>query len=291
MIDLIYTEPASPFYRDKDIRDAYVEDDGSGLPLLRFHSLDALPGIDAAFTTRYGGVSTGTLSALNLGFDRGDAPENVLMNYRRVMRRFGGVLDNVVMTQQVHKMNLVKASRELTIGETLTIRVRETDGLYTDEPALILSATFADCVPVFLADRNGRCISLVHSGWKGTVGRIAERGAAAMGTMGCPPEDIIAVIGPCISGDHYEFGTAETEVFRTVFKEGACSDIIKRIDDAHSLVDLPAAIWHTLVSAGVRPDHIHFSGLCTVENSAHLFSHRATGGRRGNMNAFLRIRA
>ena len=155
MIDLIYSEPVSSFYRDKDIRDAYVEDDGSGLPLLRFHSLDALPGIDAAFTTRYGGVSTGYLSELNLGLDRGDAPENVLMNYRRVMRRFGGALDEVVMTQQVHKLNLQKASRELALGETLTLKVRETDGLYTDEPGLILSATFADCVPVFLQLSDG----------------------------------------------------------------------------------------------------------------------------------------
>ena len=290
MIELKYMTPSSPFYRDKDIRDAYLEDDGSGLPLLRFHSLDVLPGIDAAFTTRYGGVSTGYLSSLNLGFDRGDVPGNVLTNYQRVMRRLDGCLDDVVMTQQVHKTKLVKASRALTVGETLTRKAGETDGLFADEPELILSATFADCVPVFLADRNGRCISLIHSGWKGTVEKIAARGTEAMEAMGCAPEDIIAVIGPCISGDRYEFSTAGTEVFRTVFKEKACSDIIKRMDDAHSFVDLPAAIWHTLVQAGVRPDHIHFSGLCPDENREHLFSHRAVNGRRGNMNAFLRMR-
>lgn len=30
-----------------------------------------------AFTTRFGGVSTGNFASLNLGFGRGDAPENV----------------------------------------------------------------------------------------------------------------------------------------------------------------------------------------------------------------------
>lgn len=284
-----YLEPTSPFYRDKDIRDAYIEDDGSELPLLRFHSLDAIPGINAAFTTRYGGVSTGYLSELNLGFSRGDVPDNVWINYRRVMQRFGGSLTDVVMTHQVHKTHLVKASRELTLGDALERKVRDTDGLYTDEPGLILSATFADCVPVFLADGQGKCIALLHSGWKGTAGRIAERGVEAMCAMGSAPERITAVIGPCISGDRYEFDAQGAEVFRTVFRENECSAIITRIDAAHSLVDLPAAVWYTLVSAGVRPENIHFSGLCTVENQEHLFSHRGTGGRRGNMNAFVRI--
>ena len=33
------------------------------------------------FTTRFGGVSEGYLSSLNLGIHRGDKPENVVRNY------------------------------------------------------------------------------------------------------------------------------------------------------------------------------------------------------------------
>ena len=44
------------------------------------------PNISAkhCFTTRLGGVSSGHLSSLNLGENRGDAPENVIENYRRL---------------------------------------------------------------------------------------------------------------------------------------------------------------------------------------------------------------
>ena len=36
------------------------------------------------FTTKFGGVSTGHLASLNLGFNRGDQRENVLKNYNEL---------------------------------------------------------------------------------------------------------------------------------------------------------------------------------------------------------------
>ena len=288
--ELKYTESGSRFYADKDTQDAYAEEDGSGLPLIRFHSLDQVPGTDAAFTTRYGGVSTGCLAELNLGFDRGDDPENVRTNYRRAVRRLGGEIRDLALTRQVHKTEIVSVVPALTLGEIPERKIKEADGLYTDVPGIILSATFADCVPIFLADRYGRRIAVVHSGWKGTVARIAEKGAAILKAEGTRAEDIIAVIGPCISRAHYEVTEEVVRAFRSVFPERECSDIIKKTDDRHSLIDLPAACWYTLVHAGVRESNIHFSGLCTYENPECLFSHRASGGKRGNMNAIFRIR-
>ena len=48
-----------------------------------------------AFTTRYGGVSGGIWSSLNLGENRGDAPENVIENYRRVKEATGIPTDHM----------------------------------------------------------------------------------------------------------------------------------------------------------------------------------------------------
>ena len=47
-----------------------------------------------AFTTRYGGVSTGIFSSLNLGSNRGDDPEAVRENYRRVCELMGVGIDD-----------------------------------------------------------------------------------------------------------------------------------------------------------------------------------------------------
>ena len=42
-----------------------------------------------AFTTKFGGVSTGACESLNLGFNRGDELENVRENYRLLGEALG----------------------------------------------------------------------------------------------------------------------------------------------------------------------------------------------------------
>ena len=64
-----------------------------------------------AFTTRYGGVSRGHLATLNLLSDKGDEPENVRENYRRVCALFGVSEDDCAVTKQVHGIVKEEAKR------------------------------------------------------------------------------------------------------------------------------------------------------------------------------------
>ena len=54
------------------------------------------------FTTRLGGVSEGYLSSLNLGMHRGDKPENVAENYRRLGLALGFDKEKLVLANQTH---------------------------------------------------------------------------------------------------------------------------------------------------------------------------------------------
>lgn len=54
-------------------------------------------------------------------------------------------------------------------------------------------------------------------------------------------------------------------------------------------LDLWRACERILLESGITPEHITVSNLCTCENSTGLFSHRATGGKRGNQGAFLML--
>ena len=63
---------------------------GQGLPLLYFPLLLAHTGVKNCFTTREGGCSTGMFQSLNLSFTRGDDPQAVTENYRRVAEAMGG---------------------------------------------------------------------------------------------------------------------------------------------------------------------------------------------------------
>ena len=289
-MEIRYWDSRSPFYQDKDTRDGYLWEPESALPLIRFHSLDDLDWLAAACSTRRGGVSTGFLAELNLGWSRGDVPENGPANDRRVVERMGFRLEDLALTHQVHGTSIVTVDRKLTVGPSFERKIRETDGLVCDQPGILLSATFADCVPVYLADPVSRQIALVHSGWKGTVGKIGEKAVELLASRGADVRALRAVIGPCISGGHYEVTGDVIEALSAGFSREEMADIALRTDEIHWLCDLPAACWHTLRKAGVAEENIHFSGICTWENDSLLFSHRKTGGRRGNFNAFMGIR-
>lgn len=303
-----YVDPQSSFYADKDIRDGYLDMSGQ-LPLIRFHSLEETGFVDAAFTTRLGGVSTGVLGSLNLGFNRGDTEENLKANFDTCARAMNTRLDEMIATDQIHETKIIKAERSMGLGSELTRKVTGVDGFWADTPGLTLCASFADCLPVYLADPVGHRISLVHSGWKGTVGQIAGKAVKILESQGSRPENMIAVVGPSISGDRYEVTEDVIAAFRGsqgndsekevsgAFRKGSgnyseeeLAAIFRRTDAKHYLLDLWAAIYFTLVHGGVLPENIHFSGICTWENADILWSHRRSGGRRGNMNAFLKIR-
>ena len=45
------------------------------------------------------------------------------------------------------------------------------------------------------------------------------------------------------------------------------------------------------MEAGVKPENIHTTNICTMCNHEYLFSHRKVGNERGNMGAFLGFRS
>ncbi|MCR4782737.1 MAG: peptidoglycan editing factor PgeF [Lachnospiraceae bacterium] len=276
------------FYLDKDITDGYL-DTSSDIPLIKFHCLEVFDGVDACFTTRLGGVSKGNLSSLNLGFARNDSIENLKKNYSLVSNSFGTNLNSIVMTDQVHSADISYADFEHAIGEECTLKFKSTDGLYTDLKGLTLSATFADCVPVYFFDPKKNLIAMIHSGWKGTVEQISKNTVDNLITHGSNPSDIITIVGPSMSGVFYEVTEDVINRFKDAYDEALWQDIFKQTDKTHYHLDMWAAIYHTLVASGVKTENIHFSGICTYDNADMMFSHRRSMGMRGNMNGFIKL--
>lgn len=84
---------------------------GQGLPLLYFPLLSVHTGVKNCFTTREGGCSTGMFRSLNLSFTRGDDPQAVTENYRRVAEAMGGTLSDIVCSDQTHTTNVRRSIR------------------------------------------------------------------------------------------------------------------------------------------------------------------------------------
>src|SRR5690349_4163987 len=146
-----------------------------GLRVLAWPAFDRYP-VDALVTTRHGGVSGGDYATLNLSFGVGDRPENVLENRRRAAAALGAGLADFVFGSQAHGAvaRIVTGADRGRGAAVADEGVGEADALVTADPGTVLAVVVADCVPIALYDPGAHVLACVHSGWRGTVARVAQ---------------------------------------------------------------------------------------------------------------------
>ncbi len=261
------------------------------LPLLRFPLLDETGIVENAFTTREGGVSEGVFESLNLSFTRGDDPDAVKENYRRIAAAFGKDVTDIVCSDQTHTTNVRRVDRSCGgYGVTKERPYTDVDGLVTDEPGLILATFYADCVPLYFVDPVHKAIGLSHSGWRGTAARMGQATLDKMkAEFGTDPEDVYAASGPSICQDCYEVSEDVADAFTEAFAGHEEEILIDKGNGKYQL-DLWKANEIVMLDAGVKWEHLAVTNICTCCNERLLFSHRASKGKRGNLGAFLMIR-
>ena len=260
------------------------------LPLLQFPLLNETGIVKNAFTTREGGVSEGIFESLNLSFTRGDNPDAVRENYRRVASAFGKDVTDIVCSDQTHTTNVRRVDRSCGgYGVTKERPYTDVDGLVTNEPGLILATFYADCVPLYFVDPVHKAIGLSHSGWRGTVARMGQATLDKMNAeFGTNPADVYAAIGPSICQDCYEVSEDVADAFRETFA-GHESKILLDKGNGKYLLDLWKANEIVMLDAGIEKEHLAITNICTCCNDRLLFSHRASRGKRGNLGAFLML--
>lgn len=82
----------------------------------------------------------------------------------------------------------------------------EADGMYTEQPGLLLSIATADCVPILLARADGRAVAALHAGWRGALAGIVERFVELLRERGDDPSRWLAALGPSAGPCCYEVG-------------------------------------------------------------------------------------
>ncbi len=232
-------------------------------------------GVDVAVTGRSGGVSSGPYESLNLSLGVGDDPADVLENRRLLAAAFGAELDDFVFARQVHGAG-VRVVTDVDRGSGALSQddaIPDTDALVTTVPSLVLAILTADCVPIVLHDPVAGVLACVHSGWRGTVARVAARALAAMMEFGSRPEDVLAGLGPAVDPAKYQVGA---DVHAAVYGAfGAAARSFFRPDPAAPdrwLLDLWAANRHVLREAGLREQNVHVTDIPT---GGSYFSDRA----------------
>jgi YfiH family protein len=274
------------------------------MQILQVRALLKLPWLVHGFSTKPGGVSNqDTEKVLNLGFTEWDTNENVQEN-RRLLQSALGALDlKLISLKQIHSdvIHLFNASPS---GPC------QGDASATNRPGLLLGVQTADCVPILLVDPKKRAVAAVHAGWRGTLQRIVVKAVGKMQMQfKTKPADLLAAIGPAIGGCCYEVGTEVATQFQSQFDEAPqWFDEFRTGDEPNPiqwlnmmppghqpppknvLLDLRKANRAQLLGAGLRPQNIFASDLCTACRPDLLFSYREEGPLSGRLMSVIGIR-
>ena len=207
-----------------------------------------------------GGVSKGVYASLNTGQQSDDDKNAVAENRARIQTALNA--KHLISLSQIHSETVIIAKDNSVAG-------LEADGLVTNVPGLALSALSADCGPVLLADRKAGVIGACHAGWRGALSGIVESTVATMCELGAAPENMSAVLGPCISPKNYEVGEDFKAEFCEIDEDYTRFFHMPEGKKAH--FDLPAFILSRLEVMGVSAE---WTGHCTYAHAEDYFSYR-----------------
>ena len=235
------------------------------------------------FTTRFGGVSTGALSSMNIAIKLDETEENVAANFRILGSALGFGIEDLVLTRQIHS-DIVRTITRADCSGCFHRDYPECDALITNAPGVALTVFTADCTPILFHDPVTGAVGAAHAGWKGTAQDIAGKTVAAMvREFGCGPGNIRAAIGPNIGFCHFETDADVPDAMVAAFGDEAKQFI--RTEGHKYYVNLKEINALALRRAGVR--QLEISDACTMCSPDRFWSHRVTRGIRGSQGAII----
>lgn len=288
----------------RPVREPWLLRRSGGLQILELAPFKKLPWLVHGFSTRVGGASTlNGHQVLNLSFMEWDSKENVLENRRRFQSAVGAREFTALPIKQIH-------SDVIHIFPAAPAEPGKGDASATDEPGLLLAVQTADCVPILLVDPRKRAVAAIHAGWKGTLARITGKAVGRMQLeFGSKPANLLAALGPSIGPCCYEVGTELVTKFTAQFADAAeYFDEPRSGEEPNPLqwlnmappghqppaknvhLDLRKANRSQLLAAGLRPQNIFTSDLCTACHTDLFFSYRKEGPPSGRLLSVIGVR-
>jgi YfiH family protein len=236
----------------------------SNITFLRASILDSIPGLVHAFSTRR--AEAGDLS---LGGDS----RVVQDNRDRFMAAVGLEAWPTVRLKQIHSNVVHWVSDNEFLNESA-----KGDAVGTSLRGVALGVVTADCVPILVGDRSGRAIGAAHAGWRGTSEGVVRRMVDTMvSENGVSAGELSAAVGPHI-------GVCCMEVGEEVFDWFGQPEIFERRDDwPKPHLNLGEANRLQLIAAGVPPERIQVSTLCTRCRDDMFHSYRRDQQQAGRM--------
>lgn len=238
--------------------------------------------VQAAFSTRKGGVSSGPYAGLNLGFRSGDAISTVQANWEIVKLHCHLENKPLVLPKMVHGDILANADILFNDHHMQALHEPEgADAIFSQRPDGILAVTMADCLTALIFDPVQKTIAAVHAGWRGTKLEILAKTLKYLSAQGLiKPKDTWVAFGPCLRAESLEIGEDVAAQLDARF-------ILRKAGKFY--FDMPAANKNQALQLGI-PDHqIRDMGGNTMEEPELYFSYRRDGPASGRLAAFISL--
>jgi polyphenol oxidase len=274
-----------------------------GLEILQLAPWSKLPWLIHGFSTRMGGASRlDGESLLNLSYVEWDTLDNVAENRSKFQSALSAPTFSLVPLKQIHSALLRPFSAPPP-------QPCKGDASATTTPGLLLAAQSADCVPILLVDPNKRAVAAIHAGWRGTLARIVEKAVGRMHyEYASKPSNLLAALGPAIGPCCYEVAADFVSKFTAQFADAAdYFDEHRTGEEPNPLqwlnmmppghqppprgvhLDLRKANRSQLLAAGLRPQNVFVSDLCTACRTDLFFSYRKEGPLSGRLMSVIGI--
>jgi len=217
--------------------------------------------VRAVTTTRHGGVSRGAWRSMNPADHVGDDAAAVAANRAR-LRSVLALPAEPVWLQQVHGIEVIDAARA---GDR-----PQADAAWSVQPDIVCAVLTADCLPVLLADRAGRCVAAAHAGWRGLAAGVLE---ATVRQLPVPAPELLAWLGPAIGPAAFEVGAEVRDAF--VAQDARAVSAFTPAAHGHWHADLYRLGRQRLAVCGVTA--VYGGDGCTFRDSECFYSYRRDG--------------
>ena len=252
--------------------------------------------VRALITTRHDGVSAAPFDGFNLGTHVGDDPGAVQSNRMRLRQH---------LPAEPRWMEQVHGVQCLHLGSTAPAPASQSalpqgDAAVTRDAGVVCAVLSADCLPVLLCATDGSAVGVAHAGWRGLAGGVIESALQGLSALGTPASQVMAWLGPAISGARFEVGAEVRAAFLDRASEDAGAFVQYRPQDATQpnatqpgatqpggekyLANLYALARARLRRAGVA--QVYGGGFCTYMDRQRFFSYRREG-RTGRMASLI----
>ena len=167
--------------------------------MIKSKKLSKIKNLKHGFFNSKGGISKNIYKSLNCGPGSKDKSSNVRKNLELVRKKIKHSAKDIFLLNQIHSNKYIYIDKKYQFKSKPKV-----DAVITNQTNLPIAILTADCVPILICDSKKKIIAAVHAGWKGAFKGIVDKVIKFMIKKGSKPQNITAVIGPCISIDNYE---------------------------------------------------------------------------------------